>query len=527
MKRKFDTRSFLMRLASDSMDRHLFWRNLEDFIQTAQIDDVELLVSAFPALNKIFENDFASGRFYNWLRDHIKQNPDKGFEIKSSIESLNSAEFYEYYHTVLYGLNQAGHYFDDDIIKLTKASKEFLIVAGVRSSGIVIFKNQDTSIDIVFDNLKPTRLRSLLTGVSWAYYIQLLSSFLDKDLPVTYLQEILNLDSHFIHSALSRHINQEITKQSNDQLFDNVLEKLSQTPLEYNGIYNTLHFQLEKTYVSDPEIISTFLHYWVEYHLPAATGMDCLNYTLQELEKLNPSLVSHLLLKWLIASPNYRLAAQHVITLMSREKITKIFNIEDLMELSERQAEELVVRIIGFVFDQNTAFELILQVLDVHQDSKEVIDAAASLLYAELLLNYPSLLEKLKSKKTSSLRLQSIHQQIIEMTEGYYKRLEALPHLSEFEPLPSLVRYYNKKQFADVNLEESSKLSFLDMVDNTNLRAGKGFFYKYDGIFSEPQEMKSISVKAEMPRLELYDPLSQHVKRLQYRYATIDELYTS
>ena len=524
----FNSTHFLNEVVSNNIDKHLFWNQLELFLKENRIEDIDLFVSCFPAFNNLFANDYGSGRFYNWLRDYIECQPEVGIEIKSKIEYLGSKEFYEFWPTILSGLSKSGRYFDNELIKILNTEIDYCIVAGIGSACLISFSEENRTIDLILAAVNPKRLKPLLLDISWAYFIQLMVDHLENKIAVEYIEEILDLDSQYLYSALARHLNEKIKPIEQSILFDLVLEKLSKTPLSYLGVYNTIHFQLRESYTDNPQIISNFFKYWIENQLPAASNMEVLNLMLFEIQKVNSQLISSLLIKWLISSSKYGLAAQYVITLLSRDKIAIKFTNPDVIKLTESETLELLLRIVGFVFDQNSAYAMFIQILECHVTSQEIIDCSASLLYGEILLNYPSFIEKLKEEETSDERLASVFTQIIQKAEEYFQRLEKLPKLLEFAPSSARTKYYNKVQMAGINLDgASAKSSWMDMVDHTNLRAGKGFFHKTSSGFSEASEMKTISISAEMPHLELLDPTGQQLKRIQYRYATIDELYNT
>ena len=172
---------------------------------------------------------------------------------------------------------------------------------------------------------------------------------------------------------------------------------------------------------------------------------------------------------------------------------------------------------------------MLFQILAGNLESQKIINHTASLIYSELLLNYPSLIEKLKKEKVSDKKHKAIIKQITGKADDFFNRLSNLPIHDEFNPSEKRLSYYNKVQFSGLGNEaiENKKPSFLDFADKTQLRVGKGFFTKTEQGFTDVMEPKSISHSMEMPRLEFIDPIGQQAKRLHFRYISKDELHNS
>ena len=528
--KKFSSLEFLKKLKGGVTDKYQFWRDISEFYTENKVQDVVLFVSCFSIINELFKNDYASGQFYTWLEKYAESNSKVAKEIKFEIENNASRDTYEFWASVVFGLQKQGDNFENEIIENIKSSNGYMVSAGFRAATIIQpndIKSFCSNIDALIDL---NRFRELFEDIDWAY----LMNFYTRHLQVfpkydKRIQELFNIESVFVSSALVRALNSYITLDKNEELFYLSLRKLARTPLEYSGIYNSINYSLDKFLESNPKVIKHFLENWIECHLPEANGMQALEHLLNDFLKKNPKYFHNLISKWLLESHRHGLAVQYVISEIRADRNDIQLDEVWLKGLKENDSVLLALRVIGFAWDKDVAYTMLLQILESNLDSQEVIDHTATLIYSELLLNYPSLIERLKKEDPSSKKYRSIISQIAERANEYFNRLSNLPVFDEFKPSDKRLAYYNKMQFKGIGGEalENKKPSFLDFVDKIQLRAGKGSFSKTEYGYTEIMEPKRISHSMEMPRLEFIDPIGQQAKRLHFRYISKDELHNS
>lgn len=343
------------------------------------------------------------------------------------------------------------------------------------------------------------------------------------------IRELFKIESIFISSALVRALNSYIKFNKNEELFYLSIEHLAKVPLENSNIYSSINYTLDKLLESNPKVVKYLLENWIECHLPKATGMQVLEHLLNDFVKKNPKYFYNLISNWLLKSHKYGLAVQYVISEIRGDRNTIQLDNFWLKRLKEDDSVLLSLRVIGFGWDKDVAYTMLLQILKANLESQEIINNTASLMYSELLLNYPSLIESLRKEETSNKKYKSIIDQMIARADEYFNRLSSLPVFDEFKPSDKRLSYYNKTQFKGLSGEalENKKPSYLDFADKTQLRAGKGFFTKTEYGYSKVMEPKRISHSMEMPRLEFIDPIGQQAKRLHFRYISKDELHNS
>ena len=527
--KKFSSLRFLKKLKGGVTDKYQFWRDINEFYTENKVQDVVLFVSCFSIINELFKTDYASGQFYTWLEKYAETNPKVAKEIKFEIEKNPSRNTYEFWASIVFGLHKQGGNFENEIIENIKSSDGYKMSAGLRAATIIkpndakpFYSKINTLIDL-------NRFKDFFEDIDWAY----LMNYFTRHLQVfpkydKRIRELFAIESVFISSALVRALNSYIELDKNEELFYLSLEKLATTPLEYLGIYNSINYSLDKHIESNPKVVKHFLENWIECHLPQANGMQALEHLLNDFLEKNPKYFNNLISNWLLESHKHGLAVQYLISEIRIKNDIRLDNAW-LKGLKEEDSILLALRVIGFAWDKDVAYIMLLQILESNLSSQEIINNTASLIYSELLLNYPSLIERLKKEESSNKKYKAILSQIIKKADEYFNRLSGLAVFDEFKPSDKRLTYYNKIQFKGLGGDalENKKPSFLDFADKTQLRAGKGFFSKTEYGYTEVMEPKRISHSMEMPRLEFVDPIGQQAKRLHFRYISKDELYNS
>ncbi len=528
--KNFSSENFLEKVKTNSIEKFQFWSDIQKFYEKNEIKDVKLLVSCFENINEIFKSDYASGEFYTWLEKFSESNLEIGIQIKDEIEKNPSRDTYEFWASVVYGLSKSENNFEEEIINNIISDTGYLVSAGLRAATIVKPKAKSTFYSHIDSPIHLDNFKEVFEDIDWAYLMNFYARHLeDYSKFDERIRELLEIDSVYLYSALVRALNSYIKLDKNEALFYLSIERLSKVPLKYSGIYNTLNYSFNKYYESNPKVIEFFLEKWIDNQLPNAAGMQVLENLVNKFNDKNPKYFHRLISIWLLKSQNYGLAVQYIVSEVRNSRDKLQLDIQWLRDLDVDDIVLLSLRVIGFVWDKDVAYKMLFQILQTHINSQEIINNTASLIYSELLLNYPSLIERLKNEDISDRKLKSVAAQITKRADEYFNRLSELSVYEEFKPSEKRLAYYNKIQFSQLGGEalESKKSSFLDFVDKTQLRAGKGFFSKTEYGFTEIMEPKRISHSMEMPRLEFIDPIGQQTKRLHFRYISKDELYNS
>jgi hypothetical protein len=529
-KSNFSSKEFLKKIRTGDIEKFQFWRDIRQFYKQNEVQDVELFVSCFPAINEFFKSDYSSSQFYTWLEKYSEAAPKTAKKIKEEIEKKPSRDTYEFWASIVSGLAKLGKDFELEIINNIKSDVGFKISAGFRAAIIINHDDKLALCGKIDELIDINRFKEILEDIDWAYlmnfYTRHLQGFPKFDRRI---RELFELDSLYIYSALVGALNSYIELEQNEELFYLSVKQLASVPLQYSGIYNSLNFSLDKFFNTNPEVVKFFLESWIEFNLPSANGMQVLEHLLNNFNDKNPRYFHELISNWLLKSHNHSLAVQYVISEIRTARDSLQLDRAWIKELNEEDTILLALRVIGFAWDKDVAYRMLFQILAANLDSQEIINHTASLMYSELLLNYPSLIERLRKENVSDKKHKAIIEQITGKADEFFNRLSNLPIYEEFKPSEKRLAYYNKVQFSGLSNEaiENKKPSFLDFVDKTQLRVGKGFFSKTEQGFTDVMEPKRISHSMEMPRLEFIDPIGQQAKRLHFRFISKDELYNS
>ena len=167
-------------------------------------------------------------------------------------------------------------------------------------------------------------------------------------------------------------------------------------------------------------------------------------------------------------------------------------------------------------------------ILEVNHKNEKIRNHIATLFAKYLIINYYSVTEILKKKRSSANKIiKSVIDQIIESSENYYKQVSELELVNEFEPSDKRMQYFLKQQNVQIQKlmdeSEQKKDSFLSMLTNVNLRAGKSFFSKYRGEYSQEAEMQNFRSSFEVARVQSIDEIGQEKLRLMWQNRTRDE----
>ncbi|MEO2073446.1 MAG: hypothetical protein ABGW99_19115 [Zunongwangia sp.] len=529
-KSNFSSKEFLEKVKADSIEKFQFWRDIQLFYKQNEVDDVELFIRCFPAINEFFKSDYASSQFYTWLEKFSENNPNKAKQIKVEIEKNSSRDNYEFWASIVFGLSKLGEDFEDEIIDNIKSDVGYKVSIGFRTATIIDPKENRSFYSKIDRLIDLQKFKEIFEDIDWAYlmnfYTRHLQHFPKFD---SRIKDLFQVDSVYVYSALVGALNSYIELDKYEELFYKSIKHLATTPLEYVGIYNSLTFSLDKYFETNPDTIKYLLENWIDFHLPEAKGMQVLEHLLNNFNDKNPEYFHLLISEWLLKSHNYGLAVQHVISEIRSSGDSLQLDKNWVNNLNDDDVILLALRVVGFAWDKDVAYKMLFQILELNLDSQEIINHTASLIYSELLMNYPSLIERLKKEKFLNNKHKSIIEQIAGKADEYFNELNALPIYDEFKPSEKRLSYYNKIQFRGMGDEatDSKKNSFLDFADKTQLRMGKGFFSKTEQGFTEVMEPKRISHSMEMPRLEFIDPIGQQAKRLHFRFISKDELYNS
>lgn len=525
-------KKFFERIKKDT-DYYSFWQDLLKFCKSFKIPDEEEFVSLLPIFYRKFQNDAGGISFYNSLTNFSEKNPANAIRIWEIIEADKTKETLEFGASILIGISKANtNYPVEYIIRdLLQAPNEIENNTGVRSAyGLKVNPKSSENTLLFFDKY----INQLLTekpdknlGIISRFYLKYLFQIPGAKDKIKNLLEKKNIE---VLGEVARSLNEEFKPEDDLDFFNSTLKHLSSTPTEYENVYRTIIYRLENLINNKPEIIVEFLESWILYHNRNLKNIGVLKSLVYKLHQNHQNLIGQLFLRWLNSDQKlFKEAMQPIISDLSYHVNTISLPKNDLDKLSCNDCLYVCYMIVGHILDQRYSAEMLYNILESKYKYATVKTLISSLFVNYLIINYYSVVEILKHKrKNANKTIKLIIDQIIDTSDDYYKRVVELDSIKEFEPSEERMNYFFKQQnlqFSDlIKKSKKKENSFLDMATNIQLRAGKSFFSKYEGEYTEERELQNIRSSVEVARVQFIDEIGQIKLRLIWQNTTRDGL---
>ncbi|NMQ30321.1 hypothetical protein E4Q23_22715 [Candidatus Accumulibacter phosphatis] len=290
----------------------------------------------------------------------------------------------------------------------------------------------------------------------------------------------------------------------------------------YKGALDQLDFALSRLLHATPverDATLTFLLDWIEAQ-PFEGPNDRRFAELFNLSAANvlnsPPLLSRVVTQWLLSDSKAPAAA--IAGLLSGvrnyERVELSFDAQLLDGVPDSDLLYLARRLLGYIIDSEHLLSLALSLLSVSQAQRRVFPMMRSLLGDEIGYDYPgTTIRRLQiAEHAVDPAASALFAEIRERLEADMARLEALPRLKELVPPPALRRTFHKaraKQMARAMADAQSKSILQQLVTTVHLKGGnRSFQYLPEMLgYTEPMQLKPMSVSFEMPRREALDPV--------------------
>lgn len=523
---------FLKRLQEDP-EYFEFWQDLREYSKNLDIPDKMEFVETLPILFKKIENDGAGYYIYEGLNRYAEKKPKDGVDLLRLIEKKSTKETLSFSASLLSGLSKSKTSFDykKKILEFLGSKDVNKISAGVDAAYRSVFTDEEEETKFLQE--VHNKLQKVL-GDEPKECLGIITRFYNKNLnsiegAKNVILSLLELKNVAVQSEVARSLNEEFKPDEDIDFFRECLSHLTYTDVKYKGIYNTIRFRLKDITKSHPELILDFINDWVLNNKRNLKGIIILEGITQELYFEHPEVVKKMFLDWLSADNHlFKFALPFVISNLSSNIDAIGLPKESLKELSEKDSLYIVYMIVGHILDRKYASEMLYSILEVNHKSERIRNHIASLFAKYLIINYYSVTEILKKKRdTANKTIKSVIDQIIESSENYYKQFSELKMTNEFEPSDKRMQYFLKQQNIQMQKmmdnSEKKRDSFLSMLTNINLRAGKSFFSKYRGEYTQESEMQNFSSSFEVARVQSIDEIGQEKLRLMWQNRTRDE----
>lgn len=523
---------FLNRL-KENPEYFEFWQDLREYSKDLDIPDKKEFIAVLPILHKRIENDGAGYYIYEGLNKYAIKNPNDAVELLELIENNSTKEVLAFSASILSGLSKSETTFDykKKILDFIGSNEIEKVSSGVDAAYRSIFHCKEEKkkfLKKVHEKLKTLLLdeQKKCLGIITRFYNKYLNNINGAREVVIELLELKNVE---VQSEVARSLNEEIIPKEDIEFFRKCLNYLTFTDVKYKGIYNTIRFRLKDITKSHPELILEFINDWILNNKENLKNITVLEGIIQELYFENSNLIKKMFLDWLNSDNRlFKFALPFVISDLSSNIDAVGLPKESLKELSEKDSLYIIYMIVGYILDRKYVSEMLYSILEVNYESSRIRNHIAALFAKYLIINYYSVTEILKKKRSSANKIiKPVIDQIIESSENYYKQLSDLKMINEFESSDKRMQYFLKQQNIQMQKlmddSEKEKDSFLNMLTNVSLRAGKSFFSKYRGEYSQESEMQNFRSSFEVARLQYIDEIGQEKLRLMWQNKKRDE----
>ena len=524
---------FLKRLKNDS-EYFEFWQDFHEYCKDFDIPDKKEFLELLPLISDRIKNDMAGYSIYESLRKFASKKPNDAIDVLRMIEAEGNPEIFEFSTAILGGLSQSktDYPYQDKILSLINSSSEDETHLGIAAAYQTVLKDQKEEL-IFLDKIQESiakvaeRKSKKSLGIITRFYNKHLKKI---DGAKKIILELLQLKNVDVQNEVARSLNAEFKPDEDMDYFQNCLNLLSFTDSKYKNIYSTIQYRLKDVIVSHPDTIVEFINNWILNNKRNLKGISVLEGIIQDLYFNHSKTIENLFLDWLNSdNSTYKHALQFAISDLNSKVDTVGLPKESLKDMSETDSLYIVFMIVGYILDRKYASEMLYNILEVKYNSERVRNHIATLFVKYLIINYYSVTEVLKNKRKSANKtIKSVIDQIIEASENYYQQVSELKSINEFEPSDKRMQYFLKQQNSQMQkLMDSSdrkRDSFLDMLTNVSLRAGKSFFSKNRGEYSQESEMQSFRSSFEVARVQFIDEIGQEKLRLMWQNMKRDEL---
>ncbi len=525
--------TFLKRLHQDP-EYYEFWEDFKKYCNNFEVFNKEYFVESLPLLYNRIQNDGAGYSIYESIRKFAEQKPNEAIKVLELIEQKNTKETLEFSHSILGGLYQGetDYPITNKILSLINSADDNQINTGIRAAYQISIKNEVE--DVTFLNDLNNSLIKVIDSES-TMSLGIITRFYNKHLDrlekgkeiVLKLLKLKNID---VQNEVARSLNEEFKYEENPTYFQNCLNLLSFTDPKYDGVYGLIKYRLEPVIASKPHIIVEFINNWIVNNKVELKNISVLKGIIHDLYFAHPEIVKKMFLDWLNSEDSlYKIALQFIISDLSSQVDAVGFPKDILKKISEIDSLYLVFMTVGYVLDRKYASEMLYNILEVNYKNERIRNQIASLYVNYLIINYYSVTDILKKKRGKANKIiKSIIDQIIEVSEEYYTKVSDLELVNEFEPSDKRMNYFLKQQNLQMQKlmdeSESKDNSFLNMFTNINLRAGKTFFSKYRGEYTQETGMQKFSSSVEVARIQYIDEIGQMKLRVMWQNMQRNEL---
>lgn len=502
-----------------------WWSEYGEFCKNFKKIDLDLYIKVLPEILEKLRNSYGINDLQKAINRESKNDTEFGKQLY--FKTLRS-EIHDSYFTlidILSGIYQTDEKFVLENIKaLIKNEDIELISIGIRSLIALDFSGLSTS-------LKEWIKQEIEEIINERNEVQLWVSILFVARVKYKESDILNFAIEKLHVKADDNIKIELIRfvfynlnlEKDNRTIKKYLPSLLSINIQNSGVYNQLSFGLSDLVQHDKNTVIEFITTWVNSDIQNAKKIKYFSYALNRLFDICYKDFQYLFTDWLNKdNSNFHIAIFEMNKIGDFRELSKLEVSESYIKnLSFKDIQYIIYKILGYIYDKDTSLSLIFSILKFKKDERKVVNLISELFLEYFIFNYYSVIEFLKEKnQLENNPLNDILSEIIKEGEKKYEPYSKLNYLKEFKASERRLNYYylvdNRKLTKSY---EGSKLnSPLDNITKTSYyRTGKTVFHKYRGEYTDKLEPSLLSNSFELPRGEFIDPTEQQKNRLYWQ----------
>lgn len=512
---------------------------LEGAVVHFQNAHVESIFHFFSGHYESVKNDLRGGLLYPKLQDWFAQHPDAAREVKRLHEEQPKECSAGLYACALHGLI------------LNDFPSGFALMAASSRSPNPLIARPAVHILGLADYSEPSRRAALnetiqicamilrtpghrLLGTAVGTLSRLLT--LDEDVIVALLDEASKTMEPEVLYALSEFLWKEEKSLSGKDWFWPLLQPLTSAKPEQKDILTNIDLML-MGWVRDPVKMLRaieFMNTWISKQPNDAFnegGLEAsFSSTIPRLVE-QPTTFSRALTEWLLHDDSrYPLIAHKLLSRLRTERCDAFELATAIIdELTQDELRFLLRRILGYIVGDKIQISLVFSLVHTRDAKDRTFGYVASVLQDQIGYDYPyQTIEYLKERQgaeNETEKVKALCGEIVTELQGRLDAIDALPDLKEFRPSSVKMRRFSKERQRKINeaVEEASKDSiWRQITTHIPLKAGRRTFQTFNGVYTDPMELKEMSYSAPLPRSEVSDPAGAARERLLCRMAKRD-----
>lgn len=281
-----------------------------------------------------------------------------------------------------------------------------------------------------------------------------------------------------------------------------------------------------------PVVVSTLTQWAARHGERAAIDKavtESFHDTVDKLSHMEPEW-SALVTDWLLSEQQHAACLAGMLTsLPHRTPLALRLDKQRLDALEPAGLLFLARRMLGYVYDRAQITSMALSMLESHAAKDRIFPVLRALLVDEIGYDYPgSTVEACKAAASTCAAEGAVEflTGVVDALEQLCKSSDDLPRLNELRPPMSLRRQFALARARQMNdsVEEAQKNSiWRQIATEIPIKAGRGTFSYQNASYGPSMKMSSFSHSIEMPRREVFDPVGNAIRLLQFRRTTKDE----